>query len=169
MAFIDLLINETTEKFGLGNKGIAVISAVVSTMNQPKYGGMDGFMNRFREAGLSDQVNAWLQNEIEPPLLPQHVEMALDAATLQQISDKAKLPLTQSTAVIAFVIPHLIRHLAARKITISTQPDAIRQALWSNQDVPPTLTASAPPFLLNQLALSAKSQGLKLLRGFPFL
>lgn len=169
MAFIDLLINETSEKFGLGNKGIAVISAVVSTMNQPKYGGMDGFLKRFRQAGLSDQVNAWLQNEIEPPLLPQHLDLALDAATLHQIADKAKLPLTQTTEVVAFVIPLLISHLAARKITVSTQPDAIRQALWSNQNEPPPLAASAPPFLLNQLALSAKAQGLKLLRGFPFL
>ena len=169
MAFIDLLINETTEKFGLGSKGIGVISAIVSTMNQPLYGGMEGFLNRFRQAGMSNQVNAWLQNEIEPPLLPQHLEAALDLFTLQQIADKAKLTLSQTKEVVAFAIPLLICHLAARKTLFSTQPDAIRQALWSNQNEPPPITPDAPPFLINQLASSAKSQGLKLLRGFPFL
>ncbi len=168
MAFIDLLIHETTEKYGLGNNGIAVISAVVSTLNQPHIGGLEGFLNRFRQAGLSDHVKAWLQNEIEPALLPHHLEAALDSATLQQIAAKAKLSQTQTIAVIAFVIPLLISHLAARKAVFSAQPDEIRQALWSTQNIRLPITAAAPPFVLSQLVANAKSQGRKLLRGVSF-
>lgn len=169
MAFIDLLIHETTEKFGLGTKSVAMISALVSTMNQPQFGGMEGFLNRLRQAGLTAQVNAWLQNEVEPILLPQQLEAAYDPATLQQLADKAGLDLPQTIEVTAFLIPLLVRHLAARKTLFSAQPDEIRQALWSHSPAVTVVPAAPLPFSLHQFAASTKARGLKLLRAFPFL
>lgn len=171
MAFIDLLINETTEKFGLGTTGIAVVSALVSTMNEPSSGGIEGFINRFRQAGWTEHVNAWLQNEAEPLLVPQQLEAALESATLQHLADKAGLPIEKATEVIAFLVPLLVGHLAARKAVFSSQPDEIRQALWSNQIEPPQTDAisAVAPFSLHQFGATAKSRGMKWLRALSFL
>ena len=173
MAFIDLLINETTEKFGLEQHGIAIISALVSRMNQQTSGGIDGFLNIFRQACLTEHVNDWLQNESKATLTPQQLASALEPETLQQLAQKAGLPLEKTSEVVAYLVPLLIGHLAARNAVFSSQPDEIRQALWSDQIVrqPEIAAASAqsPAFSLLQLAASAKLRGVRLLRAISFL
>jgi uncharacterized protein YidB (DUF937 family) len=171
MAFIHFLIQETTEKFQLEKQSIAVISALVAKMNQESTGRLEGFLNRFRQAGMTAHVTAWLHNESIPPLAPEQLGAALEVSTLQQIATKAGLPLSQTTEVIAFLIPLLIGHLAARHAVFAAQPDEIRQALWSGQPTIPLAIPPAPdqPHWLNQLATNTKSKGMKLLRTLPFL
>ncbi len=169
MLFIDLLINETTEKFALENKGIAVLSALVATLNHPETGGMEGFLNRFRQVGLAEHVTDWLQNESEFKLLPPELEAALGTATLQQIAAKAGLPQTQTTEVVAFLIPPLVRHLATRNPALATQPNDIRQALWSNQNTRLPVLAPAAATAAQHIAVGAKARALKFLRALPFL
>ncbi len=171
MAFIHLLIQETAEKFQLEKESVAVISALVATMNEPGAGGLESFLNRFRQAGMTAHVNAWLHNETIPPLAPEQLEAALTTSTLQQLAAKAALPLPQTTEVIAFLIPVLIGHLAARRAVFAAQPDEIRQALWSGQSATPPAAISTPKqsHWLNQLAANTKSRGMKLLRTLPFL
>ena len=160
MAFIDLLINETTEKFGLEQNGIAIISALVSRMNEQTSGGIDGFLTLFRQANLTEHVNDWLQNESKATLSPQQLASALEPATIQQLADKAGLPLEKTSEVVASLVPLLIGHLAARKAVFASQPDEIRQALWSDQIVRQPEIAAAPAktqaFSLYQLAANAK-------------
>ena len=179
MTFIDLLIHETTERFGLGNKGIAVISALVATMNQPGSGGLEGFLNHFRNAGFTDHVQAWLTSDLEKPLTPNQLEAALPAATLQQIADKTQLPLPQTCEVLAFLAPLLVRQLASYQSELSAYPNDIRRALWSNHPVPPTFVVAkgveeptaAPVRVpkLRQIAAYTKARGAKLLRTIPFV
>ncbi|HEX4950811.1 MAG TPA: YidB family protein [Blastocatellia bacterium] len=170
MAFIDLLINETTEKFALGKNGIAVLSNVIAILNEPRAGGVEGFLSRFREAGLTDQVNAWLQNETEPPLLPHHLQAVFNETTLYQWMAKTERPLPETLEVIAFVIPRLIGHLAARKALFVTQPEVLRQALWSDEvlrlpDLDEAQINYLPP---QQLVPNPISRRLKLRRTLPF-
>lgn len=135
MAFIDLLIDETTEKFDLKQSGIAIISALVSKMNEQDSGGIAGFLDRFRQASLTQHVNDWLQNESRAMLSPQQIASALEPATLEQLARKAGLPLEKTSEVVAFLVPLLIGHLATRNAVFSSKPDEIRQALWSDQSV----------------------------------
>ncbi len=178
MTFIDLLIQETTERFGLGNKSIAVISALVATMNQPGAGGLEGFLTHFRNAGFTDHVQAWLTADQEKSLTSNQLEAALPALTLQQIADKTQLPLPQTTEVLAFLVPLLVRQLASYQSELSTYPNDIRRALWSHQPVPPAVRAAqeaekptvAPARVpkLRQIAAYTKARGARLLRTIPF-
>lgn len=179
MTFIDLLINETAKRFGLGNKSIALISALVATMNQPESGGLEGFLTYFHQANLTDHVNAWLAADLGKPLTPNQLEAALPAATLQQIADKTQLPLPQISEVLAFLVPLLIRQLAGYQSELSSYPNDIRRALWSYQTVAPTFVVAqeaeeptVPPARvpkLRQIAAYTKSRSAKLLRTIPFL
>lgn len=171
MAFIHFLIQETTEKFKLEKQSVAIISALVAKMNEAGTGRLEGFLNCFRKAGLTAHVNAWLTNEETAPLAPELIEAALEPSDLQQLADKAELPLRQTTEVIAFLIPLIIGHLAARRAVFAAQPDEIRQALWSNPSAIPLAMPSTPnqPHWLSQLATNTRSRGMKLLRTLPFL
>lgn len=184
MAFIDLLINETNRKFGLSSQGISVISTLVSALNNQELGGFEGFLNRFRQAGLSENVNAWLDNNErnEGLLTTQQLEAALDCQFINIFTEKTGLGATRLVAILAFIIPPIVRHLSASRTVQSSQPDQIRKALWNNsrefQHTTSLVSADfsmvpkaekAPGFsLLHQVSI-AKSRGLKLWRSFPFL
>ncbi|MBS1807843.1 MAG: hypothetical protein JST84_06610 [Acidobacteria bacterium] len=133
MVFIDLLINETTERFDLGNKGIAVISALMATLNRQDAGGVEGFLTNFRRAGMEEYVEAWLAADPNKTITPAQLTAALPTITLQHIADKAKLSLLQTTEVLAFLIPILVGQLALYRAADFTHPNDIRRALWSNQ------------------------------------
>jgi uncharacterized protein YidB (DUF937 family) len=146
MAFIDLLLQETTEKFGLRTKGVAVISALLCTMNNLESGGIEGFLNRFRQAGLTEHVNAWLQNDLDKPLTSPQLETALGRPSLQHIADKIGLPLVQTSAVFAHLIPLIVGHLAVQNSVFSAQPNEIRRALWSDHStLPPAIALNNQP------------------------
>ena len=184
MAFIDLLINETNQKFGLSSQGISVISTLVSVLNKQELGGFEGFLNRFRQAGLTENVNAWLDNNErnEGLLTTQQLESALDHQFINICTEKTRLESTRLIEILAFIIPPLVRHLSASRAGQSSQPDQMRKALWNNPQefqcaarlVPDKFSIvpkaeKAPGFsLLHQVSI-AKSRGLKLWRSFPFL
>ena len=184
MAFIDLLINETNRKFGLSSQGISVISTLVSALNKQELGGFEGFLNRFRQAGLTENVNAWLDNNErnEGLLNTQQLEAALDRQFINIFTEKTRLESTRLIEILAFIIPPIVRHLSASHTMHSSQPDQMRKALWNNsrefQRTTSLVSADfsmvpkaekAPGFsLLHQVSI-AKSRGLKLWRSFPFL
>ncbi len=149
MAFIDLLINETEQKFALGNKSIAIVSALISTMNNSEIGGVEGFLDRFREAGLTTTVDAWVNDSEEISLTPNDIELSLEPSIIQELSHKTGFKHSQLTEVLAYLIPPIICHLAAKRASLAMPPDEMRKALW-------TVTNESEPEL--EIADSAESK-----------
>lgn len=148
-------------------------------MNRQETGGLDGFLAHFQRAGLSDHVNNWLASDPQQTLTSSHIKIAIAPATLQEIVNKTQLPVTQTTEVLAYLIPLIIEQLAACRIALSAPPNDIRRALWSNSTTPLLLavpqaasevnTPAARVPRLQQIAAFTKARGAQLLRTIPFL
>ena len=65
MAIFNSLIAEIGSKFGLGPKSSALIAEVIRFMTSEP-GGIAGFLDRFKNAGLVSLVNSWLGNNNPP-------------------------------------------------------------------------------------------------------
>ncbi len=167
MAFIDLLINETSLKFELGNKSIAVVSALISTMNNGDSGGIDGFLDNFRVAGFSPEVAEWLSGNTNIYLTPDEIKSALHGEILQGLSSKTGVPHPLLSEILAFQIPAIICHLSSRQMTSLTRPDDIRKALCSMPHEEPDNEFQIPaPTIEMKPERSFRS---KIFRSLPFV
>ncbi len=180
MAFIDLLINETALKFELGNKSIAVVSALISTMNNSEIGGVEGFLDRFRKAGLAATVHAWMNGAEQISLTSAEVETALEAPLLQSLVAKTGVNNPLLSEILAFLIPSIICHLSFNRVTLVMTPDEMRKTLWTVTNDSELADFRVPAKALEQMTTepilksfspvsSVKSLSGKLLRSFPFM
>ena len=60
MSMLDGIIREVARRFELGDKAGPLVSAFLGFIAIPKRGGIRGFVDRFRQAGLGNQVDSWL-------------------------------------------------------------------------------------------------------------
>ena len=184
MAFIDLLIHETAHKFELGNKSIAVVSALISTMNNRELGGVEGFLDRFRKAGLNPKVNAWVNEAEQISLTADEVENSLEPSLMQSLCEKTGVNNPLLSEILAFLIPPIICLLSSKNLSFTLRPDEMRKALWSVSTEPKngltelnlinrTNISVQDKFKSTFLPLttgsSVKSLGSRLLRSLPFL
>lgn len=132
MAIFDSLIEEIGRKFGLGAKSSALIAEVIRFMTSEP-GGVAGFLDRFKNAGLAGLVNSWLGNQNPEPMSAQQVEQGL-GTSINIIANKLGLGGSLITPALGYVIPKLIGMLTPNK----TVPSAI-PATWRS-----FLDASAP-------------------------
>ena len=134
MAFIDLLIHETAHKFELGNKSIAVVSALISKMNDRESGGVEGFLDQFRQAGFANTVEAWTTAAEQISITRDDVKTSLAAPLLQSLSEKTGVNEPLLSEILAFLIPPIICHLSSNQLSLTMRPDEMRKALWSGSN-----------------------------------
>lgn len=60
MALFDTLIREVAEKFSLGGNAEKLVIELVRAMSSPQTGGLAGFLDKFRQAGLAELVQSWI-------------------------------------------------------------------------------------------------------------
>ncbi len=61
----DGLVEEVKHHFGFGEKALSLVQTVVATMTNTASGGLAGFISKFKNQGLGDLVDSWLQG-VEP-------------------------------------------------------------------------------------------------------
>ena len=128
MAIFDSLIAEVASKFGLGAKSSTFIAEVIRLMiSEP--GGIAGFLDRVKNAGLSSLVSSWLGNKNPEPMSTQQVEQGLGTSIINMIADKLGLGGSVIAPALGYVIPKLIGMLTPDKTIPSTIPPAWRSFL----------------------------------------
>ena len=126
MAIFDSLIAEIGSKFGLGAKSSALIAEVIRFMtNEP--GGVAGFLDRFKNAGLASLVSSWLGNKNPDPMSNQQVEQGLGTSIINMIASKVGLGGSFITPALGYVIPKLIGMLTPDKTVPSTIPANVEE------------------------------------------
>lgn len=108
MGLFDNLLTEVAGRFGLGAKAGPLVSALVSRIGDDQQGGLVGFLDRFRQAGLGDRVASWVGTGTNQPLAPEEAERVLGRDTIQKISSSAGVPAATAGAASAFLIPKVV-------------------------------------------------------------
>lgn len=107
MALFDSLIAALGSKFGLGTKSSALVAEAIRFITSEP-GGVAGFVDRLKEAGLASLVSSWLGNKNPQPMSTQQVEQGLGPGIINMIAGKLGLGGSVIAPALGHVIPKLI-------------------------------------------------------------
>ena len=129
----DGLIREVADRFGLGPQAGALVREVLRFVSETP-GGIAGFLDKFRNAGLAGLVTSWVGKTDNQPLSVTQLEAAVGTGALDGIARKLGLAKSVIAPAAAFLIPKIIDMLT---------PDGF---------VPNALPANASTFLAGTAA-----------------
>ena len=107
MAMFDALIDDLASRYGLGGNARSLIKeALAMIANSP--GGLGGFLDTLKSAGLTSEVASWLGHADAAPIAAAQVERALGATALDGIA--ARLGLTQGvvSTALGYALPKIV-------------------------------------------------------------
>jgi hypothetical protein len=90
-------------------------------MTNERTGGLDGFLNLFRRAGVGDVITSWSGGKEGRPLTTSHVESALGMSTLEKLAASSGLAPATVSSVAAFLMPRMIARLATNGVLPSSK------------------------------------------------
>ena len=107
MATFDTLIDDLASRFGLGANARSLVREVL-TMISTSSGGLGGFLDRFKSAGLSSEVTSWLGHPDASPIAAGQVERALGATALGGIASRLGLAQSAMSTALGYALPKIV-------------------------------------------------------------
>ena len=140
MTMIDNLTNELGSKFGIGAAARPLMSELLQLMSGP--GGLGAFMDRFRSAGVGNEVTSFLGGKSETALPAKAVEGALGASTVAGIAQRVGIAPAVAGAALGFEIPKVIGLLTPGGTMPATLPAEVQSFLRPAEQVRPSAMAT---------------------------
>ena len=107
MALFDELISDIAGRFGLGANATALVREVLNmVVNSP--GGIGGFLDRLKSAGLGSAIAPWLGNSNAAALTSQQLGSAVSSSVLGQIAGRLGIGAPLVSTAVGYVLPKLI-------------------------------------------------------------
>ncbi|MDQ6704244.1 MAG: OmpA family protein [Pseudomonadota bacterium] len=124
MAILDELTEEIAVRFDLGPKARALVQEV-SGLIAAQPGGIGGFLDKFRAAGLEVKVASWLGGPFPMALSVREVKMALGDEAIEGIAENARVTEGFASSVLGYAIPKIIGLLTSGGAIPEAIPPAI--------------------------------------------
>ncbi|HMS42756.1 MAG TPA: YidB family protein, partial [Pyrinomonadaceae bacterium] len=96
----DSIINEAKGKFGLGDKAGGLVAALLGLIANPASGGFGGFIDRFKDVGLGDAAQSWIETGDNTPLSDAEVESAFGDETLASVAAQTGISREKATSAL---------------------------------------------------------------------
>lgn len=129
MALLDGLVAEAADRFGLGAKAGPLVSGLLASLTDGQQGGIAGFLDRFRQAGMGNLVNSWIGRGGNSTLAPEQLDQALGTDTVERISSSAGVPVATGKSALAFLIPKVVDLLTPDGIVPAALPASVLAGL----------------------------------------
>lgn len=139
MAMFDPLINDIASRFGLGSNAAPLVREALALITGAQ-GGVGGFLNLFKTAGLSSEVASWLGSSTAAPLAGPQIEKALGASAVAGIANRFGLGQAAVSTALGYAIPKLIGLLTPNGVIPTSLPAEAERFLS-----PAPATAQAAP------------------------
>jgi outer membrane protein OmpA-like peptidoglycan-associated protein/uncharacterized protein YidB (DUF937 family) len=111
MGALDFVMEEVQSRFGVnGTNANSLLSGLLTFITQQS-GGVSGFIDRLRSAGLGDVVSSWFSGATRS-LSTEQVESVLGSRTLRNLASKAGISATTAGSAIGLMLPKLIQNIA---------------------------------------------------------
>ncbi|QXZ10064.1 OmpA family protein [Comamonas sp. Y33R10-2] len=108
------VISEVGSRLGLGDQAKPLVQMLAGYIANPATGGLSGFLNKFRNAGLGTMVQSWL-GDSSSPQAPSNEQLqnilGEKEGLLDKISARTGLPLDRVATAISALLPMLISRL----------------------------------------------------------
>src|SRR6516225_7711572 len=128
MAMIDSGIDDVAGRFGLGPKAGQLMQEVVRLITGSP-GGVTGFIDKFRSAGLGSEVTSWLGRSDGVALAGPQVERALGSTALGGIASRLGLGSGVVATAIGYILPKLIGQITPGGVIPSGIPASLSSFL----------------------------------------
>ncbi len=124
MALFDALINDVASRFGLGANAAPLVREVVNlVVGSP--GGVSGFFETLKSAGLGSEVASWLGRTDAPALPTQQLERVVGSSVLGGIASKLGLGGSAVSTAIGYILPKVIGALTPGGVVPTSIPSEI--------------------------------------------
>lgn len=123
MGTLDAVLTEAGQLGLSPSKASTLLSGFLSVVNE-QAGGLAGFLDRFRRAGLGDTVSAWLSGTAKA-MPTENVERVMGTDAIQTLANKSGLSFAAASSALAFMIPRIIQRLAPGGIAPAHLPPDI--------------------------------------------
>lgn len=121
MGAIDMVMNEVQSRYGLSDtKASSLLSGLLSLITQQS-GGISGFIDRFRNAGLGDVVSSWFSGTTRN-LTNDQVESVLGSGALNNLASKAGISTTTAASAVALMLPRIMQSIAPSGVVPTRLP-----------------------------------------------
>ena len=107
MATFDALIDDLASQFGLGANARALVKEAL-TMISTSPGGLSGFLDTLKSAGLTSEVASWLGHPDAGPMAAGQVERALGATALSGIAGRFGLAQGVVSTALGYALPKIV-------------------------------------------------------------
>ncbi len=115
------LVNEIASRFNVGSSSVAaLVRGLLGLMTNERTGGVNGFMDLFRHAGLGDVFSSWFGGKESKTITGSQIESALGVNAVDKLANSAGLSRSTASSVIAGVLPKLIGQLTPNGVLPST-------------------------------------------------
>jgi OmpA-OmpF porin, OOP family len=131
MILMDNEIDDIAGRFGLGAKSGQLVQEVVLLMTGSP-GGIRGFIDKFRSAGLGAEVTSWLGRTDGAALAGPAVEKALGSTALGGIAGRLGLGSGVVATAIGYLLPKLVGQITPGGVIPSGIPTSFSGFLQSN-------------------------------------
>jgi outer membrane protein OmpA-like peptidoglycan-associated protein/uncharacterized protein YidB (DUF937 family) len=159
MALFDSLVAEVASKFGLGAKAGPLLQELVRFITgQP--GGIAGFLDKFKTAGMGNLVASWLGRPDPAPINASQVEQVLGTSVLGTMANKLGLGGSAVSAALGYAIPKVVGLLTPDGAVPSAVPSAVTSFIGASAGThrtaappPPEKSGGLPKWLIPLLVL----------------
>jgi outer membrane protein OmpA-like peptidoglycan-associated protein/uncharacterized protein YidB (DUF937 family) len=107
MALFDTLVGDIAGRFGLGASAGPLLREVL-TLVTGSPGGIGGFLDKLRSAGLGSETASWLGRADAPALSGQQVDRALGSTVLGGIASRLGLTASAVSTAVGYILPRVI-------------------------------------------------------------
>jgi outer membrane protein OmpA-like peptidoglycan-associated protein len=149
------------------------MTALLSLISNERTGGLQGFLDQFRRAGLGEIVSSWVSRGSNTPITTEQLERSIGGDTVNRIASNVGAARAGAAAAIAYMIPRVVDLLTPEGVVPSRLPAWVNSYL--SGAAPRPEPARAEPFRTDTVrppsepVRRADTGGSTFLRLLPFL
>ena len=110
----DVLIREVAVRFNLGDKALPLLQMLLACMTRQDTGGLPGFLEKLKAAGLGPAVQSWLGGgPSAKAVTASQIENALGSAggLLEQLTGRLDAPRDDVAGALGYLLPYIVGKL----------------------------------------------------------
>jgi OmpA-OmpF porin, OOP family len=152
-SIFDSLVADIAGRFNLGSRADTLVEEALHFITS-RSGGISGFLDMFKTAGLGKLVSSWLGHTDNPPLSTQQVEQVLGNNVTGGLASKLGVGGGVAGSALAYVVPKLIGLLTPGGVVPAGIPADVSAFLSSH-----TAQAAAPRAVAEPMAKEQSHYG----------
>ena len=122
MTILEPIINEVSDQFGLRGKAGPLMTALLSLVSNERTGGLQGFLDQFRRAGLGETVSSWVSRGSNTPITTEQLERAVGGDTINRMASSTGIARAGAASALAYMIPRVVDLLTPEGVVPSRLP-----------------------------------------------